>query len=86
MDTFAGSNDNYLRLWKCGDGFKSLSPAFTIPVVGFVNAICFTPDGSHVIVGVGQEHRLGRWWRIKEARNSIFIIPLVKNSEASNKD
>ncbi|XP_059471794.1 U3 small nucleolar RNA-interacting protein 2 [Neocloeon triangulifer] len=77
----SGSNDGFLRLWKCGDGFKNLTPLLSIPVVGFVNAICFTPDGSHVIVGIGQEHRLGRWWRIKEARNSILIMPLLKNTE-----
>jgi ribosomal RNA-processing protein 9 len=75
-----------LRLWKCGDGFKNLIPKLSIPVVGFVNSICFTPDGSHVIVGVGQEHRLGRWWRIKEARNSILVIPLVKSSEDAIKE
>jgi len=33
-------------------------------------------DGDHIVAAVGQEHRLGRWWRIKEARNSIVIIPL----------
>jgi ribosomal RNA-processing protein 9 len=81
---FKGSCDGDLRLWKCGDGFKRIVPLFTIPVVGFVNAISFTPDGLNVIVGVGQEHRLGRWRRIKEAKNCIFVIPLVKKSEPVN--
>ncbi|CAB3368616.1 Hypothetical predicted protein [Cloeon dipterum] len=76
----SGSMDGNLKLWKCGEGFKNLTPLMSIPVVGFINAIAFTPDGSHVIVGLGQEHRLGRWWRMKEARNCIFVIPLVKNS------
>lgn len=43
------------------------------------------PDGTRrgLEGGVGSAsaaalipHRLGRWWRIKEARNSVCIIPL----------
>ena len=42
-------------------------------------------DGDHIIAAVGQEHRLGRWWRIKEARNSIVVIPLNhKKSESTS--
>ncbi len=36
----------------------------------------FRLDGAHIVAAVGQEHRLGRWWRLKEARNSILVIPL----------
>ena len=32
--------------------------------------------GRFVAAAVGQEHRLGRWFRIKEARNSLCIVPL----------
>lgn len=39
----------------------------------------FTPDGENLVVGVGQEHRMGRWWRIPEAKNRIVIVPLVRN-------
>lgn len=36
----------------------------------------FTNDGLHLVAAVGQEHRFGRWWRIKQAKNSVVIIPL----------
>ena len=49
---------------------------------GFVNALAFHPNGKALIVGIGQEHKLGRWWRYKEARNGVIIVPLcpVKKS------
>jgi ribosomal RNA-processing protein 9 len=31
----------------------------------------------YLIAGVGQEHRFGRWWHIKEAKNGIAIIKLI---------
>ncbi|KAF7391129.1 hypothetical protein HZH66_009609 [Vespula vulgaris] len=75
----SGSQNGEIKLWRCGDSFKSLHPLFTIKLVGFINSLVFTPDGNNLIAGVGQEHRLGRWWRIPEARNCITIIPLVQN-------
>ncbi|XP_033334240.2 U3 small nuclear riboprotein factor 55K [Megalopta genalis] len=74
----SGSRNGCIKLWQCGDSFKSLEPLFEIQLTGFINALYFTPDGTELIAGVGQEHRLGRWWRIPEAKNSIVIIPLVQ--------
>lgn len=73
-----GSQNGVIRLWQCDDSFRSLNPLFEIELTGFVNALCFTPDGTHLIAGIGQEHRLGRWWRIPEAKNVIVIIPLIQ--------
>lgn len=53
-----------------------------MPVVGFVNGLAFTGDARRLIVAVGQEHRLGRWWRIKEAVNSILVVPLHRMAKA----
>ncbi|XP_043278785.1 U3 small nucleolar RNA-interacting protein 2 isoform X2 [Venturia canescens] len=75
----SGSRDGVVRLWRCGDSFKSLTMLFEVKVIGFVNAMAFTPDGENLVVGVGQEHRMGRWWRIPEAKNRIVIVPLVRN-------
>ena len=68
--------DGFVRLWK-SDG-RQVQPLFSIPVQGFINALEFAPNGDFLVVGVGQEHRLGRWWKIKEARNQIVIIPLTR--------
>lgn len=75
----SGSKDGCIRLWKCGSNFKSLTPLFSIRMVGFVNCLKFSKDGSFLVAAVGQEHKLGRWWRIKEARNSVCIIKLRKS-------
>ncbi|KAI4532378.1 hypothetical protein R6Z07F_016265 [Ovis aries] len=71
-----GSHNNSVRLWQCGEGFRKLDLLYDIPLVGFVNSLKFSSAGDFLVAGVGQEHRLGRWWRIREARNSVCIIPL----------
>uniref|UniRef100_A0A2K6AI85 U3 small nucleolar RNA-interacting protein 2 n=1 Tax=Mandrillus leucophaeus TaxID=9568 RepID=A0A2K6AI85_MANLE len=71
-----GSHSSCVRLWQCGDGFRQLDLLCDIPLVGFINSLKFSSSGDFLVAGVGQEHRLGRWWRIKEARNSVCIIPL----------
>ncbi|XP_078596302.1 U3 small nucleolar RNA-interacting protein 2-like isoform X1 [Branchiostoma floridae x Branchiostoma japonicum] len=76
----SGSSDGHIRLWQCGDSFKTVQPLFSVPVVGFVNGLKFSSDGSFLVAAVGQEHRLGRWWRLKPARNSLVIIRLRKTS------
>uniref|UniRef100_A0A8D0FZA8 U3 small nucleolar RNA-interacting protein 2 n=1 Tax=Sphenodon punctatus TaxID=8508 RepID=A0A8D0FZA8_SPHPU len=73
-----GSHSASIRLWKCEEGFRRLLPLFDIPQVGFVNSLKFSNAGDFLVAGIGQEHRLGRWWRIKEAKNSICIIPLKR--------
>ncbi|XP_057375125.1 U3 small nucleolar RNA-interacting protein 2-like isoform X1 [Daphnia carinata] len=78
----AGSQDGFIRLWKCGENFRSLTPLFSVPVCGFVNSLAFSSDGKMLIAGLGQEHRLGRWWRNGSAKNEIVIIPL-KQRETS---
>ncbi|XP_040449100.1 U3 small nucleolar RNA-interacting protein 2 [Falco naumanni] len=77
-----GSHSNSVKLWKCGEGFRKLEPLLDIPLVGFVNSLKFSAAGDFLVAGLGQEHRLGRWWRIKEAKNSICIIPLKQGAAA----
>lgn len=71
-----GSHSSCVRLWQCGEGFRRLDHLCDIPLVGFINSLKFSSAGDFLVAGVGQEHRLGRWWRIKEARNSVCIIRL----------
>ncbi|KAJ3128479.1 pre-rRNA processing protein [Nowakowskiella sp. JEL0407] len=30
----------------------------------------------YLAIGVGQEHRMGRWWRVKEAKNEVKVVVL----------
>uniref|UniRef100_A0A8C6JR90 U3 small nucleolar RNA-interacting protein 2 n=1 Tax=Melopsittacus undulatus TaxID=13146 RepID=A0A8C6JR90_MELUD len=75
-----GSHSTSVKLWKCSEGFRKLEPLWDIPLVGFVNSLKFSAAGDFLVAGIGQEHRLGRWWRIKEAKNSICIIPLKRRT------
>ncbi|XP_074533771.1 U3 small nucleolar RNA-interacting protein 2 isoform X2 [Halichoeres trimaculatus] len=78
-DTVAsGSHNSQVQLWKCGEKYRRLDPLFSIPVCGFINSLKFSSSGQFLVAGVGQEHRLGRWWRIKEAKNGIYVIPLKR--------
>ncbi|XP_074936480.1 U3 small nucleolar RNA-interacting protein 2-like [Phalacrocorax aristotelis] len=77
-----GSHSASVKLWKCSEGFWKLEPLWAIPLVGFVNSLEFSAAGDFLVAGLGQEHRLGRWWRIKEAKNSICIIPLKRRATA----
>uniref|UniRef100_A0A671SRT1 U3 small nucleolar RNA-interacting protein 2 n=1 Tax=Sinocyclocheilus anshuiensis TaxID=1608454 RepID=A0A671SRT1_9TELE len=77
----SGSHNSAVQLWKCGQGFRGLEPLFSVPMIGFVNSLKFSNSGKFLVAGVGQEHRLGRWWRIKEARNGLYIIPLKRQAQ-----
>ena len=45
-----------------------------------MNTLQFSNDGSLLVAGVGTEHRLGRWWHLKSAKNCVCIIRLKKLS------
>ncbi|GAB5353015.1 hypothetical protein AAMO2058_000002200 [Amorphochlora amoebiformis] len=71
----SGSSDGYLRLWQV-DGNNKLEQLHEIPILGFINAICISRNGKFLVLGVAQEHRMGRWERIPKARNGIHIVYL----------
>ena len=76
MVFYSGSSDGYIRLWKCGSNFRKLEQLQEMPVAGFVNDLAFSADGRALVAAVGQEHRLGRWTRLKEAKNCVVVVPL----------
>lgn len=73
----SGSCDGFVRLWQCKKENTQIEEVRKIPVAGFVNAIAFASSGKFILVGVGQEHRLGRWQRNAEAKNGVMVIPLT---------
>lgn len=77
----AGSCDGSIKLWKLGDHYRTITLIFDVQINGFVNSLAFTNDGNRLIAAIGQEHRLGRWWRCKEATNCILIVPLHRNNK-----
>jgi ribosomal RNA-processing protein 9 len=73
----SGSCDGMVRLWRCGRENTTIEEVRQIPVTGFVNSLCFANSGKFLLVGVGQEHRLGRWQRMAAARNGVLVVPLT---------
>lgn len=80
----SGSNDGFVRLWSV-EGFRRLRQLVKIPVKGFVNGLQFNRDGTALIVALGQEHKNGRWWHDKEAKNCIQVIPLQQKAPKEKK-
>ncbi|CAH0398026.1 unnamed protein product [Chilo suppressalis] len=74
-DVFAsGSYDNNIRLWKVSDAYKKITPLFSIEVNGFINCMHFTSDMSQLYAAVGQEHKSGRWFKLGNAKNGLFVV------------
>lgn len=38
------------------------------------------------MVGVGQEHRAGRWWRLTEAKNGVCFVPIGLGSDGEKEE
>ncbi|KAL6069523.1 Ribosomal RNA processing 9, U3 small nucleolar RNA binding protein [Balamuthia mandrillaris] len=79
----SGSHDGTIRLWRANrrkGRDRSLCLVQKVPMVGFVNGLAFGPSGRFLVAAVGQEHRMGRWQRVPEARNGLHIIPLLSDT------
>ena len=86
-----GSMEGRVKLWSADHKARTLQLVNEVdlgPLMdgaedgGFVNSIAFHPGGKHLLVGVGQEHRLGRWWRLPKAKNGLLVVTL--NPSSSN--
>jgi len=71
-----GSRDGHIRIWSVGEGYRSINLVNKIEIAGFVNSLSISLEGKLIIAGIGQEHRLGRWWTIKNAKNRIHLFKL----------
>ncbi|XP_054719975.1 LOW QUALITY PROTEIN: U3 small nucleolar RNA-interacting protein 2-like [Uloborus diversus] len=76
----SGSRDGFIKLWRRDDEKNQLLPVTRVPVDGFVNTLQFSTSGKFLIAGIGYEHRLGRWWRLKNCKNSIVVYSWCNKS------
>jgi ribosomal RNA-processing protein 9 len=75
----SGSNDGLVRVWGVDLAGLRINPdpLAALPVAGNVNGLCFGPSSARLLaVGAGQEHRLGRWKKVAEARNKVMFFRL----------
>lgn len=76
----SGSCNSEILVWKLiktGSRYE-LKLHQTIECVGFVNDLRFTKDGKKLIAACGQDHKFGRWWRMKNAKNCMRIFEVNK--------
>ena len=71
----------FVRVWKLAADNKSFSQIAQIPVQGVVNSIqiktAYPSKRTLLVVGVGQELKLGRWVRLKGGvKNCTKVIEL----------
>ena len=71
-----GSCDGHVKIWRCEEKFINLKLLFSIKIDGFINDLRFSSQGNRLVVGVGQEHKLGRWWCQKNVKNAVWIVSL----------
>ena len=72
----SGSSDGRMRFWEADVDTKLLRQVGHVDVEGFVNGMTFSNSGRFVAAAVGQEHRLGRWFRHKGVRSGLAIVEL----------
>ncbi|KAI3658556.1 hypothetical protein MP638_002800 [Amoeboaphelidium occidentale] len=71
-----GSHDGYVRLWKVTE--SAMEEVNKIPVRGFVNSVVFSKNGKFLTIGVGKEHKAGRWAVDKGAKNCTMVVQLIQ--------
>lgn len=45
-------------------------------LAGYVNSLAFSNNGKWLAVGIGQEHRLGRWEERRKVNDVVCLIPI----------
>lgn len=72
-DLLATASSDGIKLWKSSGELKQVGH---VQVKAFVNDICFAPKAKLMICAEGQEHKFGRWTRVKGAKNRVSIYKL----------
>ena len=81
----SGSSGGNVKMWACSDTYRALECIKEVSAVGTVNSIVVAPDNSCFALAVGQEHRMGRWWSDKAARNRVLLYPILIEEENVNR-
>lgn len=76
----SGSCNSEVKIWKLvrKDGKYQMQLHQLIECHGFVNDLSFSHDGRKLVAVCGQEHKFGRWWKLKKAKNCLQILDVNK--------
>lgn len=78
-----------VRIWKYGEDGGEVKQIGEIECEGFVNSMVMKSASESeeelrlsLIMGVGKEHRLGRWWTVKDSlssrpSNCAYLYPIT---------
>eukprot|EP01059_Diplonema_ambulator_P010064 TRINITY_DN20049_c0_g1_i1.p1 TRINITY_DN20049_c0_g1~~TRINITY_DN20049_c0_g1_i1.p1 ORF type:complete len:508 (+),score=135.17 TRINITY_DN20049_c0_g1_i1:53-1576(+) len=77
--TKASSND-FIQT-DAGPAHNDIRPLKTHPISGIPSSIYFPRSGTHCVVTVSRELRLGRWLTDSAASNHILVLPLEYTNE-----
>lgn len=72
----SGSCDSFVRIWKVNKSGSKFTMHLhrSIECPGFVNDLRFNRSGDKLFAACGQEHKFGRWWKIKGPLNRVRIL------------
>lgn len=76
----SGSCNSEIKIWKLVkvEGKFELLLHQTLECHGFVNDLKFSSDGDKLVAACGQEHKFGRWWKLKGSKNRMQIFNINK--------
>lgn len=69
----ATSNGNL----RSATSYRGIEYLTGVPCKGIVNGLSFDRQGKILVAAVGKEHRFGRWWNYKDAKNGVFVIRMT---------
>lgn len=77
----SGSVDGFIRFWKLSADNKHFAQVAQLPCKGVINSLqfktIFPSKKTYLIIGIGQELKLGRWFKVKDGvKNGTKIIEL----------
>ncbi|KIN93197.1 hypothetical protein M404DRAFT_537029 [Pisolithus tinctorius Marx 270] len=82
----SGSWEGQIRIWKLDSKLRSFSLVGAVEVPGVVNSLQLLSvpkdktmkitgvESILLVAGIGQEHRLGRWLRVKEGVSNSTVV------------
>jgi len=82
----SGSYDGKIKFWNANVEGKGLNLVNSLNLQGFVNSLAISSSSRLLVAGTGNEHKMGRWWRLPGSHNKVVIMRLPNLDILSNDD